>query len=67
MFRTCYVHHQKDLIVHALLCFSSIYANSLAGWRMCSSTSSQTYQYMYNKVFLMMNITCSKHVEDNKN
>jgi len=37
MFRTSYVHHQEDCIVHAALygLFSCIYASSLSGWRMC--------------------------------
>jgi len=37
MFRTSYVHHQKDLIVHAVLygMFSRVYASSLAGWTVC--------------------------------
>jgi len=32
MFRTSYVHHQEDYIVHAALYV--VYACSLSGWRM---------------------------------
>jgi len=34
-----------------MVCFSCMYASSLAGWRMCSI------------VFLMMNIRCSTYVD----
>ena len=40
MFRTSYVHLQKDYIVQYIqpyiLCFPCIYASSLAAWRICS-------------------------------
>jgi len=37
MFRTSYVHHQEDSIVHAfyMVCFSCIYASNVTAWRMC--------------------------------
>jgi predicted nucleic acid-binding Zn finger protein len=37
MFRTSYVHHQEDYILHAayMVCFPYICTSSQAGWSMC--------------------------------
>jgi len=56
MFRTSYVHHQEDYIVHAAL-YGTFFMH------LCEESSG----CMYNIVFLMISIRCSKHVEDKMN
>ena len=60
MFRTSYVHYQEDHILHAALyCMFSL--------RLCKQYTrlKDVFKAAYTIVFLMMNIGCSKLVEDN--
>jgi len=61
MFRTSYVHHQDNCIVHAALYGMFSMRESK------QSTRLKDMLDMYNAVFLKMIVRCSKHVEDKKN
>jgi len=66
MFQTSYVHHQEDLIVHAVLCGTVLMYFCKQSLRL-EGVFDTIKGCMYNIAFLMMNILCSKHVEDKKN
>ena len=69
MFRACRAHHQEKQIVSIQLL-----VNVTPCWWQCRvhttlpPTRSDSYQklYWYNLFLLMMNTTCSKHVENYK-
>jgi len=63
MFRTSYVHHQENYIVHAVWSTSS---NLLYYLHKCMENIPYKAA-MYSLVFLKMNKRCSKHVEDKEN
>jgi len=66
MFRTSYVHHQEDLIVHAVLCGMVLMyfcKQSLSSEGVLDTIKG----CVYNITFLTMNIIVSKHVENKKN
>jgi len=68
MFRTSYVHHQEGYIVHTALCVMLFKHLCKQFSRLKDVHGKHTTQgCMYNIVFLMMDIRCSKHVEDKKN
>jgi len=63
MFRTSYVHHQEDYIVYAALC-------DIFSMRLSKQSTFNLVDCLHrcmNNISLMMNISCSKHVEDKKN